>query len=73
MEIFFSYDKERGRHVLAKKRIQKGDILFVEKAFIFAPVFKDSKEFYSFKCYNCLKDIISSIPLVNSFKNQLTI
>ncbi|KAJ8964737.1 hypothetical protein NQ314_004668 [Rhamnusium bicolor] len=59
------YDKIRGRHVLAKKQIQKGDVLFIEKAFIFAPVFKENKEFYSFKCYNCLKDIISSIPELN--------
>ncbi|KAJ8910841.1 hypothetical protein NQ315_015576 [Exocentrus adspersus] len=61
-KIKMSYNKVKGRHVVAKKQIRKGDVLFVEKAFIFAPVFKESKEFYSFKCYNCLKDIISSIP-----------
>lgn len=61
-KIKMRYDKLRGRHVAANKNIRKGDVLFMEKAFIFAPVFKENKEFYSFKCYNCLKDIISSIP-----------
>ncbi|XP_030763066.1 SET and MYND domain-containing protein 4-like [Sitophilus oryzae] len=61
-KVKMSYDKSKGRHVLAKTNIRKGDVLFIEKAFIFAPVFKENKEFYSFKCYNCLKDIISSIP-----------
>ncbi|KAH1003901.1 SET and MYND domain-containing protein 4 isoform X1 [Dendroctonus ponderosae] len=61
-KLKMSYDKIRGRHVIAQKSIQRGDVLFVEKAFIFAPVFKENKELYSFKCYNCLTDIISSIP-----------
>ncbi|XP_057661790.1 SET and MYND domain-containing protein 4-like isoform X1 [Diorhabda carinulata] len=61
-KIKMGYDKTRGRHVVATKNISKGDVLFVEKAFIFAPVFKENKEFYSFKCYSCLKDIISSVP-----------
>lgn len=60
--FFFSYDETRGRHVLAKKNIRKGEVLFVEKAFLFAPIFKDEKEFHPFKCYNCLKDVISSVP-----------
>uniref|UniRef100_A0A6P7GUW0 SET and MYND domain-containing protein 4-like n=1 Tax=Diabrotica virgifera virgifera TaxID=50390 RepID=A0A6P7GUW0_DIAVI len=61
-KIKMDYDKEKGRHVVAAKNITKGEVLFIEKAFIFAPVFKESKEFYSFKCYSCLKDIISSVP-----------
>lgn len=60
--FIFSYDKSRGRHVVARKNIRKGDVLFVEKAFIVAPGYKENKEFYSFKCYYCVKDIISSIP-----------
>lgn len=47
---------------MARKNIKKGDVLFVEKAFIVAPGYKENKEFYSFKCYYCVKDIISSIP-----------
>lgn len=58
----FSYEKSKGRHVIARKNIQKGDVLFVEKALIFAPVFKENKELYPFKCYNCLKDTLSCIP-----------
>ncbi|KAL1516683.1 hypothetical protein ABEB36_000563 [Hypothenemus hampei] len=61
-KLRLSYDACKGRYVTANKSITKGDVLFVEKAFIFAPVFKENKEFYSFKCYNCLKDIISSVP-----------
>lgn len=60
--FLFSYDKVRGRHVVANTKIHKGDVLFIEKAFIFAPVFRENKEFYLFKCYNCLKDIIITIP-----------
>lgn len=60
--IICSYTKEKGRHIIADRNITRGDILFIEKAFIFAPVFKENKEFYSFKCYNCLKDLISCIP-----------
>lgn len=61
-KLKMSYDETRGRHVLAKKNIRKGEVLFVEKAFLFAPIFKDEKEFHPFKCYNCLKDVISSVP-----------
>lgn len=67
----FSFDKVRGRHVVANTKIRKGDVLFIEKAFIFAPVFRENKEFYSFKCYNCLRDIIISIPWV-SFMQMLS-
>ncbi|CAG9864473.1 unnamed protein product [Phyllotreta striolata] len=61
-KIKMSYDKSKGRHVVATNPIKKGEVLFIEKAFIFAPVFKENKEIYSFKCYSCLKDIISSVP-----------
>nr|CAI5865838.1 unnamed protein product [Callosobruchus analis] len=61
-KVKISYEKIKGRHVVARKNIQKGEVLFIEKAFIFAPVFKDNREFHPFKCYNCLKDVISSIP-----------
>jgi hypothetical protein len=61
-KVKMSYNKNSGRHIVASTNIRRGDILFIEKAFIFAPVFKENKEFYSFKCYNCLKDIISSVP-----------
>lgn len=58
----FSYDKVKGRHVIAKKKVDRGDILFIEKAFVFAPIFRENKDFHPCKCYNCLKDVISSIP-----------
>ncbi|XP_066256363.1 SET and MYND domain-containing protein 4-like [Euwallacea similis] len=61
-KIKMSYDKTRGRHVVSTKNIKRGDVLFVEKAFICAPVFKDNKEFIPFKCYYCLKDVLSSVP-----------
>ncbi|CAH0547824.1 unnamed protein product [Brassicogethes aeneus] len=61
-KIKISYEQSKGRHVTASKNIKKGDVLFVEKAFIFAPVFKENKELYPFKCYNCLKDTLSCIP-----------
>ncbi|XP_019867309.1 SET and MYND domain-containing protein 4 [Aethina tumida] len=61
-KLKMSYEKSKGRHVIARKNIQKGDVLFVEKALIFAPVFKENKELYPFKCYNCLKDTLSCIP-----------
>ncbi|CAH1968869.1 unnamed protein product [Acanthoscelides obtectus] len=61
-KIRISYEKSKGRHVIASKKIHKGELLFIEKAFIFAPVFKEDKCFYPFKCYNCLNDVISSIP-----------
>lgn len=58
----FRYSKSQGRYIVANTNIRRGDILFIEKAFIFAPVFKENKEFFSFKCYHCLRDIISSVP-----------
>ncbi|KAK4872965.1 hypothetical protein RN001_014994 [Aquatica leii] len=61
--IRLSFDKLRGRHVIANIDIKPGDVLFVEKPFVFAPVFvNDNIEMSSTKCYNCLKTIYSSIP-----------
>ncbi|VEN37449.1 unnamed protein product [Callosobruchus maculatus] len=52
-KVKISYDKTKGRHVVASKNIQKGEVLFIEKAFIFAPVFKENREFYPFNCKKC--------------------
>ncbi|KAB0792442.1 hypothetical protein PPYR_14401 [Photinus pyralis] len=60
--VSLRYDEIRGRHVVANKRLKPGDILFVEKPFVFAPVFNDDKELSLTRCYNCLKLIYSSIP-----------
>lgn len=61
-KIRLNYDEQKGRHVVANENIKTGDVLFVEKAFSFAPVFKKKQEFYLFKCFYCLKDVISGIP-----------
>ncbi|KAF5304647.1 hypothetical protein FQR65_LT07929 [Abscondita terminalis] len=61
--IKLNYDKARGRHVIANEDIRVGDVLFVEKPFIFAPVFvNETMEMLTTKCYNCLKTVFSSIP-----------
>nr|CAI5865840.1 unnamed protein product [Callosobruchus analis] len=52
-KVKISYEKIKGRHVVARKNIQKGEVLFIEKAFIFAPVFKDNREFHPFNCKTC--------------------
>ncbi|XP_044254997.1 SET and MYND domain-containing protein 4-like [Tribolium madens] len=61
-KVKMSYNKDKGRHIVASTDINRGELLFIEKAFVFAPVFKENKEFYSFKCYNCLNDIVSGVP-----------
>ncbi|KAK5640019.1 hypothetical protein RI129_010830 [Pyrocoelia pectoralis] len=66
--IRLNYDKVRGRHVVAKQKLEVGDILFVEKPFVFAPIFNEKKELSVTRCYNCLKLIYSSIPCQECIK-----
>nr|XP_022900036.1 SET and MYND domain-containing protein 4-like [Onthophagus taurus] len=60
--IELSYDNKRGRHVIATRNIQEGENLFIEKAFFFAPIFKETDLLTPNKCHHCLNDIIASIP-----------
>ncbi|KAF5285531.1 hypothetical protein FQA39_LY16596 [Lamprigera yunnana] len=56
------FDNKRGRHVVAKEDIEVGNVLFVERPFIFANVFNEQIDFCFTKCYHCLKTIYSSVP-----------
>ncbi|KAL3285325.1 hypothetical protein HHI36_019434 [Cryptolaemus montrouzieri] len=57
------YDTERGRHVIAKQSISKGDLLFLEKAFAFGTIFEEQTRDVSVeKCYHCLKNVFCGIP-----------
>lgn len=59
----FSYNEQSGRHVKANKKLNPGDVIFVEKPLIFAPVFiNESMGLSHDKCYNCLKTVSSCIP-----------
>lgn len=61
--MYFRYDDKKGRHVLASKSINVGDVLFVEKAFVFAPGFDaESAELKLDACYNCLRRTLNGIP-----------
>ncbi|KAF5300524.1 hypothetical protein FQA39_LY19146 [Lamprigera yunnana] len=55
-------NNKRGRHVVAKEDIEVGNVLFVERPFIFANVFNEQIDFCFTKCYHCLKTIYSSVP-----------
>lgn len=62
-QLFLRYEESKGRHVVAKDNIKRGDVLFVEKAFISAPLMKEkSSEQLVDKCYGCFKDTRASIP-----------
>ncbi|KAF2906131.1 hypothetical protein ILUMI_00047 [Ignelater luminosus] len=61
--IRLDYDEQRGRYVKANKKLNSGDIIFIEKPLIFAPVFINEYMDLPFdKCYNCLKTTLSCIP-----------
>ncbi|XP_067002891.2 SET and MYND domain-containing protein 4 isoform X2 [Anabrus simplex] len=51
-------NEEKGRHVIANRDIQMGDILFVEKPFAFV-VLPDQ---YGKHCHHCVKAIFAAIP-----------
>lgn len=61
----FRYDDMRGRHVVANKAINAEEILFVEKAFVFAPIFiNEDMDLQPRKCYHCLRNFVNPIPSV---------
>jgi len=51
--IEVKYAPEKGRCVVANKHIQKGQILFVEKAFAFVPIKQTSVDALDNICHNC--------------------
>lgn len=55
-------NSEKGRYVLAEKDVKRGDILFVEKAYAFAPIFDDNLNLPHDRCYYCLIQNIALIP-----------
>ena len=60
--IIFSVNAVKGRHVVANTDIKMGDTIFVEKAFIFAPIYGDNFKFTARRCYDCLDSSKSFIP-----------
>ncbi|XP_045465214.1 SET and MYND domain-containing protein 4-like isoform X2 [Harmonia axyridis] len=61
--IELRFNEEKGRHVVAKQTIKKGDTLFIEKAFAFGPIFDEhSRTMHMLKCHECLNDIYCGVP-----------
>ncbi|KAK9882070.1 hypothetical protein WA026_018917 [Henosepilachna vigintioctopunctata] len=61
-KIELRYNKFKRRHVVAKENISKGDILFLEKAFIFSLIFDvETRDINTEICYHCLKQTVSGI------------
>lgn len=60
--VYSRYDRIRGRHVVANRKIKRGDVLFIEKAYFTAPIFTQIHEIVLVKCYYCLNDVKSPIP-----------
>lgn len=56
--VAIKYDQEWGRHIVATRNIDPGEIVAVEKSY-YAVVFPDEMWFY---CQNCVKFTWSSIP-----------
>lgn len=48
----------KGRHVVANRDIEKGQILFVEKAFTFVPLNQDE---INHVCHNCCRSITRNV------------
>ncbi|KAF2886570.1 hypothetical protein ILUMI_19603, partial [Ignelater luminosus] len=75
------YNRKKGHHVVAKKDIKRGDILFVEKAFAFAPVktFSNVHPAHAFlrpiiyhvqkNCQYCLALLSNCIPCMTCVKH----
>ncbi|XP_018325620.1 histone-lysine N-methyltransferase ASHR1-like isoform X2 [Agrilus planipennis] len=66
-----SETKERGRHVITEKKLNVGDVLFIEKAFSFAPILLDESdtEIKLSKCFYCLSDALKvCIPCLSCTK-----